>query len=113
MVLGELALDPAQAAEVGRGALVHMALKSAAMADAPAPAAKALALLARADTSAARAEALASSAGARWPAPAIRGLVHWDARLPEDEEVEEETAVIAAARACRGRSLASKKSTRP
>ena len=80
MVLGELAGDPAPAAEA------HTASTSAAMADAPSlPAGLA--------------------AGAPLAAPACRGLAHRCGRaalLPEDVEVEEEAEDLAAARACRG-----------
>ena len=86
MVLGELAGVRAPAAEVGRGAPAHTASTSATMADAPSlPAGLA--------------------AGAPSAVPACRGLARRGgraARLPEDVEVEEEAADLAAARACRG-----------
>ena len=89
MVLGELAGVRAPAAEVGRGAPAHSASTSAAIADArhaPSPPA-------------------GLAAGAPSAVPACRGLARRGgraARLPEDVEVEEEAADLAAARACRG-----------
>ena len=85
-MLGELAGDPAPAAEVGSGAPAHTASTSAAMVDAPSPP-----------------DGLA--AGAPSAVPACRGLARRGgraARLPEDVEVEEEAADLAAVRACRG-----------
>ena len=76
MVLGELAGNPAPEAEVGGGAPALLAGTLAVRADAP-----------------------AFAAGARSAAPAFLGLVRRAARLPEEVEVEGESAAMAAARA--------------
>ena len=76
MLLGELAGDPASAAEVGRGAPAHMASTSATMADVPS-------------------QPAGLAAEAPPAAPACRGLARRRGRaalLPEDVEVEEEAA---------------------
>ena len=78
-MLGELAGDPAPAAEAASSALVLPAGTSAALADAPSSPA-------------------GLAAGVPSAAPACRGLARRAARLPE----EKEAADLAAARACRG-----------
>ena len=76
----------ALAVEVGRGAPTHTAGTSTAMADA-------------------LSQPAGLAAGVPSAAPACRGLARQGgraARLPEDVEVVEEAADLAAARACRG-----------